>query len=186
MKKVKSNVWTWERILFFSLVLLGVGYGLLVTEAKAPVIEEEKSLSPAREAAEGGVKLSKESEIWQTMGFSRCGHSVTRRIRAPESMIGADFAKTQSHYDLWQIEQFEEGQVIMKREIPLFCPMHQVLTVNEAGQVVLTHNQYGDGMAVIAVYDRFFAEFDASAQDELMLGMGFDSREDAEGWLSLH
>lgn len=186
MKKVKSNIWTWERILFFSLVLLGVGYGLMMTEAKAPVMEEEKSLSPAREAAEGGVQLSKESEILQTMGFSRCGHSVTRRITAPGNLAGADFASVQQYYDLWQIEHFEERQVMMKREIPLFCPMHRVLTVNEAGQVVLTHNQYGDGMAVLKVYDRFFSEFDASRQDALVLGMGFESQEEAEAWLASH
>ena len=74
----------------------------------------------------------------------------------------------------------------MQREIDLFCPMHKVLMVNEAGEIMLCQNQYGDGMAVLTTYEKTLKNFDEETGEALRRGLGFDSREDAEQWLQSH
>ena len=51
---------------------------------------------------------------------------------------------------------------------------------------MLTQNQYGDGMAVLTTYEKTLKDFDEETQEALRRGLGFDSREEAEGWLRLH
>ena len=171
--------------------VLGMGLMLTAPAARAPV-DEESAVSPApaapsaQSAAESGERIRAGCEITQTMRFSRCGHSVTRRITAPASVTGLDFASAQEYYGLWQLESYSSGALTMSREIPLFCPMHAVLAVNEAGEVVLTRNQYGDGMAVVQATERSAEKMDPETREALRLGMGFDSEEEALAWLRAH
>ena len=72
----------------------------------------------------------------------------------------------------------------MRREIDLYCPMHAVLSVNEAGEAVLTRNVYGDGMAVEKTYAFTLADFSPGDRQTLLRGIGFDSKEEAETWLN--
>ena len=71
----------------------------------------------------------------------------------------------------------------MRREIDLYCPMHAVLSVNEAGETVLTRNVYGDGMAVEKTYPWTLTDFEPEDRQALLRGIGFDSKEEAEAWL---
>lgn len=141
---------------------------------------------PAVDTAEQNAKIAAGCEVIQTMAFSRCGHSVTRRVLAPEALTGADFAAAQGYYDLWQLESFSSDRLEMRREIPLFCPIHTVVGVNEAGDVVLTRNMYGDGMAVVRDTGRTMDSFDADTREALLPGIGFDTEEEAEAWLREH
>lgn len=139
------------------------------------------------DAAGDGVRVSDDCQVIQTMGFSRCGHSVTRRLAVPGELSGADFQAVQAHYSLWRIEEFAADQIEMTREIPLYCPAHRVLSVSESGQIVLTFNAYGDGMAVEKTYeDLSIGDFSPEEQEKLLPGLGFDTREDAEAWLRAH
>ncbi len=148
--------------------------------------EAETTQAPSASAAGAGERVSKTCEIIQTMGFSRCGHSVTRRIQAPADTVGMDFGEAQRRFQDWRLESFSGDRIMMSREIPLFCPMHWVLSVNEAGSVVLTRNVYGDGMAVERDYGLPLNGLDQTDQEKLMPGLGFDSAEEAEAWLSAH
>ena len=126
--------------------------GLMTETAKAPEMSPPAlTATPPVSigAAEQKAKVASGCEVIQTMAFTRCGHSVTRRVLAPEALTGADFAASQDYYNLWQLESFSPERLEMRREIPLFCPIHTVVGVNEAGDVVLTRNMYGDGMAVV-------------------------------------
>ena len=188
---MKRNRFRWVfRLAAATAAALLLAFTLMLQEAKAPV-EEDRAAAPetpppAASASEIGEKIAAGCQIVQTMGFSRCGHSVTRRIEAPSSAVGMDFAAAQSYYALWQIEDFSRDKIAMRREIPLFCPMHEVLSVSDAGEVVLSRNVYGDGMAVTKRFSRPLEEFDEDTRQALLLGMGFDSREEAEAWLAAH
>lgn len=103
--------------------LLAAAFLMLAPAAQAPLEEigmetaQTTPAVPARDAANAGERLSTNSELTQTMCFSRCGHSVTRRIHPPEMLAGADFAAVQAYYALWQIEDFSAAAVSMRREI---------------------------------------------------------------------
>ncbi|MBE5787491.1 MAG: hypothetical protein E7324_08130 [Clostridiales bacterium] len=174
------------------LVLAGLCFcfAIMVSDAKAPEemlpVPEADAWEMAQKAAAGGDRLAADCQITQTMCFSRCGHSVTRRIAPPVEMQGAAFEEAVQYYDAWQIEAFSESGMEMQREISLFCPMHYVLTANEAGDVVLSRNYYGDGMQVLEHCGKQISEYAEEEQLQLLLGLGFDSREQALSWLSLH
>ena len=178
------------RLLIVTAAALLAAFALMTREAKAPVEEDyavrKASPPPVSSASETEERIASDCEIIQTMGFSRCGHSVTRRIDAPENVAGMNFSRAQEYYSLWQIEEFSRDRVVMRREIPLYCPVHEVLSVNEAGEVALCRNVYGDGMAVTKTYGRQLADFDGDIQAALLTGMGFDSQEEAEAWLAVH
>lgn len=166
-----------------------VAVGLMTETAEAPETAPKMLIAtpPASVgAAEQKAKVAPGCEIIQTMAFTRCGHSVTRRVLAPETLLGKDFTASQEYYGLWQIESFSPDRLEMSREIPLFCPIHTVAGVNETGNVVLTRNMYGDGMAVVKDSGRSLDSFDLDIREELLSGIGFDTEQQAEGWLREH
>ncbi len=173
------------RLVWITAAALAAALLLIPREAQAPVREkaEEVPTPPAASVAGEGQRLEKGCQIIQTMAFSRCGHSVTRRVSAPESLLGADFSAAKDYYGEWSVESFSADAVSMRREIDLFCPMHAVLSINDAGEAVLTHNVYGDGMAVEKTYALPLAHLSSQDRQALVRGIGFDSREEAESWL---
>ena len=183
MKKTKWGVVF--RLAWITAAAIAAALLLLPWEAQAPVQEkaEELPTPPAASVAGHGQRMQKDCQIIQTMAFSRCGHSVTRRISVPEALAGEDFNAVRDYYEAWSVESFSQENVTMSREIDLYCPMHAVLSVNEAGEAVLTKNMYGDGMAVEKTYALTLADFDAEDRQALLRGIGFDSTEEAEGWL---
>ena len=187
MKRLKKTGSLHGFLLTVCAVALAVG--LMTETAKAPELEAptlSATQPPAVGAAEQGAKVAAACEIIQTMAFTRCGHSVTRRVLAPDALTGTDFAAAQDYYGLWQIESFSPDRLEMRREIPLFCPIHTVVGVNEAGAAVLMRNMYGDGMAVVKDTARTLDGFDPDMREELLRGIGFDTEQQAEAWLQEH
>ena len=184
MKKSKWGVVF--RLAWITAVLVAAALLFLPWDAQAPVQEKAETLPtpPAASVSGDGQQMQRDCQIIQTMAFSRCGHSVTRRVSAPEALAGADFGAARDYYEAWSIENFSPESVAMRREIDLYCPMHAVLSVNEAGEAVLTRNVYGDGMAVEKTYALTLADFEAEERQALLRGIGFDSREEAEAWLN--
>ena len=183
MKKSKWGVVF--RLAWITAAALAAALLLLPWEAQAPVQEkaEELPTPPAASVAGEGQRMERSCQIIQTMAFSRCGHSVTRRVSAPDALVGENFDAARAYYDAWSIDAFSPENVTMRREIDLYCPMHAVLSVNEAGEAVLTRNVYGDGMAVEKTYALTLSEFEAEDRLALLRGIGFDSVEEAEAWL---
>ena len=176
-----------------TLIVTVIALSAMMNEAKAPteaadtpMPSQGESERSSRPAAETEDRVRPGCAVTQTMGFSRCGHSVTRRITAPDSIVGLDFSGVQDYYALWQIEEFAPEAIVMSREIPLFCPMHVVLSADEAGEIVLSQNQYGDGMAVLKSCGVSLVSFDGETGEALRMGLSFDSEADALSWLAAH
>ncbi len=183
MKKTKWGVVF--RLAWITAAAIAAALLFFPWDAQAPVQEkaEELPTPPAASVAGDGQRMDGNCQIIQTMAFSRCGHSVTRRVFAPEALAGADFSAALTYYEAWNILDFSPENVTMRREIDLYCPMHAVLSVNEAGEAVLTRNVYGDGMAVEKTYALTLSDFTTEDRQALLRGIGFDSKEEAEAWL---
>ncbi len=183
MKKTKWGVVF--RLAWITAAAIAAALLFFPWDAQAPVQEkaEELPTPPAASVAGDGQRMDGNCQIIQTMAFSRCGHSVTRRITAPEALAGAEFSAVRDYYEAWSIDSFSPENVTMHREIDLYCPMHAVLSVNEAGEAVLTRNVYGDGMAVEKTYTQTLTDFNPEDRQALLRGIGFDSKEEAEAWL---
>ena len=177
---------TWMGMAAAGCLIAVLCSGLSLTEAHAPEDEYQESGIQAEAAAESSLAAGENCYLLQSMAFSRCGHSVQRRVALPGDMAGSGLSQIQKRYELWKIEEFQSHQIVMRREIELFCPMHKVLMADEAGQIVLAENVYGDGMAVIRVYDDMLSRFEETEQDQLLMGMGFENQAEAERWLREH
>ena len=183
---MKNNGWRiLLRLAWMTAALLIITVALTARQGREP--EEpvpQDTFPPAASETKAEGKIGKSCQVIQTMAFSRCGHSVTRRVAAPEALWGADFAAARQYYDIWQIESYAPDQITLQREIALFCPMHAVLGVNDAGEAVLCRNVYGDGMAVSKSYGVTLDALDEGDRETLLLGLGFDSEEEADAWLA--
>jgi len=181
---MKKSVWL---ILMAAAVAAAVwmvsmpGAGMRSEENRA---EARRSLDASKGETE---RIRAGCQVTQTMLFTRCGHSVTRRVQAPERLAGQGFSQAQAYYDLWQIEEFSPDNMRMSREIDLYCPMHRVLTANEAGEAVLTRNVYGDGMAVEKTYpDADVTRWNEQDREKLRLGIAFDMEKEADAFVASH
>lgn len=163
------------------LILLGMMIAGGITTAKAPV-EQYGPCETALPVSEG-ERMAEDAKVYQTMYFLRCGHSVSRRTELADAVKQGSFSDVQAYYSLWTVLETTKEQVKMERQLDLFCPMHQVVSLNEAGQVILSENRYGDGMAVKKVYDTELALLPQDVRNALVAGIGFDSEAQADAWM---
>lgn len=167
--------------IFTLLIVLGMLMAGGITTAEAP-IEEDEPETTALPVSEG-EKMHADAQVYQTMYFLRCGHSVSRRTGLSDAVKTEDFASVRAYYDLWTVLEMTADHVEMERQLDLYCPMHQVVSLNETGQVVLSENRYGDGMAVKKVYAGSIDAISEETREKLLAGQGFDSEQDANAWL---
>lgn len=168
-----------KRETLWAVFVMAVFIGLGIANAHEP--QEQLLPQPTVVPAAEQPSLNAGAQVYQTMLFTRCGHSVSRRTDAAVAVQGASFEAVRSYYDVWTILEMTEEKVEMERQIGLFCPMHKVVSLTDSGQIVLAENRYGDGMAILKIYDA--AAPDEETRNLLLAGQGFDSEEMAEIWL---
>ncbi len=169
MKQKKTGVILW-------LVVLLAGVVMAVPWQSA---QEEL---PIQKTA-GGELLESDCQITQTMRFTRCEHSVTRRVNAPKALDGAAFDAVRAYYDAWHIDALSPRAMTMRRDVELYCPMHQVLMSDEMGNLARFVNKYGDGMACEERYDIAVSGFPEAIRAQLIAGLAFDDAETLAAWL---
>lgn len=170
---------------YMLLVCLFLGAFILtgISDAVAPV-EEEKILPDATVLpVNDSERLQPDADVYQTMYFLRCNHSISRRTKAAQDVQGATFDEVRQYYDVWTLLTLSTDHVRMERQIDLYCPMHKVLFLDRAGQIVLAENRYGDGMAILKIYEGTSVEMTDEVRGLLVAGQGFDSESDAHQWL---
>lgn len=122
-------------------------------------------------------------EILQTLRYTRCEHTVSRRMAAPTELYGKTMEEAAALYDEWQLTSFAPREIVMEQELPLFCPEHQVLLPDGAGYVCVFENRYGDAMALVRQLPIQLSALPAAAQEEIEMGKGFSSSEELDAWL---
>ncbi len=131
----------------------------------------------------GAVRVSDGAEVLQTLTYTRCTHTVTRRVTAPVELYGKTLEEVQPLYPEWQITGFSATEVSMSRQPDLFCPAHLVLMTGDNGKLCVYRNKYGDALALEKQLDAEASAFPADVQAELKLGIGFGTEEALSGWL---
>lgn len=173
MKETKRNQWTW---------MMALGAAVLIA-ASAVVITPEKSDAPGAQASAERQTLEEGSELWQTLTYTRCEHTVTRRLTAPVELYGKGMDEVAALYPEWRITEFSPKQVKMDRQPDMFCPDHMVLMPNGAGYLCVFENKYGDALALVRELEVEMKHLPAAAQEEAEAGIGFSTVEELEQWL---
>ena len=156
-----------------------IGAAVLLIAVAAALLWPSESLAPAQEeqtqsaAADQAARLEDGAELFQRFTYTRCDHVVTRRVTAPVELYGKTLEEAQPLYPEWRME----------RQVPLFCPDHQVLMPNAAGTLCIYENKYGDALALVSELSVAVSALPAAAQEEVQDGLGFSTLEELEAWL---
>lgn len=129
------------------------------------------------------VRVRDGAELMQTLTYTRCAHTVTRRVTAPVEVYGKTLEEVQPLYPEWQITSFSSSEVQMSQRPDLFCPAHLVLMTSPAGKLCVFRNKYGDALALEKELSTDVSTLPAAVQEELSEGIGFSTNEELSGWL---
>lgn len=168
---------THTRILTIACIL---GAAILLTAALTTPASVE---APSMDASAERITLSEQSELYQTLTYTRCEHTVTRRLTAPVELYGLDLDGVAALYPEWRITEFSPVLVKMERRPDLFCPDHMVLMPNGAGYLCVYENKYGDALVLVRELETTLSSLPAAAQEEARHGLGFSTPEELESWL---
>ena len=159
--------------------------GAAVLIASAALMTPASGEAPGMDAQASAerVTLSEQSELYQTLTYTRCEHTVTRRLTAPVELYGLDMEGVAALYPEWRITEFSPVLVKMERRPDLFCPDHVVLMPDGAGYLCVYENKYGDAMVLVHELETMLASLPAAAQEEARNGVGFSTLEELEAWL---
>ncbi len=176
------------RIIAFCVVMaLAVGAavgGDLVMKGRGGSASPGGALGETAENTSGEqVKTDENCAVEQTYRFLPCGHSVTRRLRIAPDLAGQGFDAVQAHYANWRVDAFTAHCVEMSRDMEIYCPMHQVLMLDESGAACVFENIYGDGLAIVEKLDASAEDFSEENREKLFQGLGFDDRQTLEEWV---
>ncbi len=166
-----------------------VGAAVLLIAAAVALLWPSESLAPAQEeqlqsaAADQAARLEDGAELFQRLSYTRCEHVVTRRVTAPVELYGKTLEEIQPLYPEWRITEFSPKALRMERQVPLFCPDHQVLMPNAGGTLCIYENKYGDALALVSELSVSLSALPAAAQEEVQDGLGFSTPEELEAWL---
>lgn len=165
-------------LLFGAAVLLLLVGGFLLTRGGNGEEIPSRQVSGA-----DAVRVTDGAELMQTLTYTRCAHTVTRRVTAPVEVYGKTLEEVQSLYPEWQITSFSQSEVQMSQRPDMFCPAHLVLMTSPEGKLCVFRNKYGDALALEKVLSTEVSTLPAAAQEELSEGIGFSTDEELSGWL---
>jgi len=174
--KTNAAMWILSAV---AALCLALGLMMIPGESAAP---GELPDAQAADSAVGGV-LAEDSEMMQTLTYTRCTHTVTRRIPAPEELYGKTRQEVEALYPEWRVTEFSDKMVMMEQQPDLFCPAHIVVMPDGAGMLCVFQNRYGDALMLQRELGIDVKTLPAAIREELEGGMGFSTAEELEQWL---
>lgn len=165
-----------------AILLLAAVTLLIPTNLGAPA--PSASLPPADQAASGNtLRVAEGCELLQNLSYTRCQHTITRRVAAPRELYGKTLGEVQALYQEWQITEFAPKEIKMFQQPDIYCPDHMVLMPNETGLLCVFQNKYGDALALVEELETEVTALPAAMQEEARRGIGFATLAELEQWL---
>lgn len=165
-------------MLLSAAVLMLIAAVLLLAPADKPV-EDNSALQAASDAARVGEGCT----LHQTFTYTRCEHTVTRRLTAPAELAGKTLEDVKPLYEGWTITEFSPTEIKMEQRPDIHCPDHMVLMPNGAGVLCVFQNKYGDALALVSELETRLDTLPAAVREELKSGVGFATLTELEEWL---
>lgn len=122
-------------------------------------------------------------DVHQTLTYTRCQHTVTRRVTAPVELLGKTHEEAEKLYPEWRITAFGPKRVEMEQQMDLFCPDHRVLLPGGDGLLCVFENRYGDALSLVKELQTPLSALPEAQQQLVKRGMGFSTLEELEAWL---
>jgi len=168
-----------------AVVLITATTLLIPANPTLPIPTPGQTTEPAGQAAgpNENARVADGCELLQTLSYTRCEHTVTRRVAAPVELYGKTLVDVRALYDEWQVTEFAAREIKMSQRPDLYCPDHMVLLPNEAGLLCVFQNKYGDALALVSELKTELATLPPAMQEEVRQGIGFADLAALEQWL---
>ena len=167
-QKALPAVWLW--------ILIGLSAAVIAVTVAA-------GWGGTQMTAQEKQTVEENCELLQTVHYSRCGHEVTRRIRADKEYRGATLKQIQEAFPDWSVTSFSSAEIVMSCTLKLYCPDHLVVMPDGAGVLGVYTNAYGDGYALEKQLEVPVGDLTEDAMESVHLGLAFASMEEIESWL---
>ena len=164
------------------LMVLGV-MAMLIAAALLLTPSSAADDMPSAEAQADTVTPQEGCALLQTLSYTRCGHTVVRRLTAPVEIYGQPLDGVEALYPAWRITEFGAKQIKMEQHLQMYCPDHMVLMPADAGMLCVFENKYGDALALVKELNIPLKSLPAAAQEDVQPGLGFSTPEELEMWL---
>lgn len=171
-----------------SMLWMLIGAAALAALAAAVVLWPGSTApdeAPPAQAADSpqDSRVQEGCEVHQTLTYTRCRHTVTRRVTAPVELLGKTRGEAEELYPEWRITAFGPRRVEMEQQLDLFCPDHRVLLPGGDGLLCVFENKYGDALALVKELQTPLSALPEAQQQLVKHGMGFSTLEELEAWL---
>jgi len=167
------------RPLLLTLCTLALLFAAIVMLTPSTAIDAP----PAQDAGASDAAPAEGCELLQTLMYTRCEHSVVRRVAAPVEVYGKSLGDVEAMYPEWQITEYASKLIKMEQKLQMYCPDHMVLMPDSAGMLCVFQNKYGDALALVNELNIAVKDLPAAAREDVEPGLGFATAEELEQWL---
>ncbi len=151
--------------------------------AQPPVAEGEVPDEQAAQSLSQGGFVSAATLLDQTLHYLPCGHSVQRRVPPENAWIGMDRAAIEKALPDYRVTAFGSKEIVMQRDMGIFCPKHWVLKPDDQGELTIWQNELGEAMVRVRGLGIGAEDVPESERESVRSGKPFDTLETLEGWL---
>jgi len=133
--------------------------------------EEEETVAPV---------ISPETDIIFNRFYTLCKDVVVEKRKPFKEEIGSDISGIRARFNDWDVEEFSEIQVVLKKEIDNYCSNHYI--VQEQGGLVTIYIpvEEKEGLEVLNQTSIKVSSLHPALQEEIEEGLVVDSLEQVE------
>lgn len=143
--------------------------------------EARKDYDEIIEVVASKTKISPYAKMVIKKKYTRCGHQKLEIVDVPEEIINFTEEELKEKYDGWEIESFDEEQLVLSREIKANCEDHYVIK-EESGEVFVYHELTAGINNLIEEVDVNLNLLMREDREALEMGIEIYGEEELEKW----
>lgn len=122
------NSFYYSILIFIFSIIIGFYYSI---KWKNNVSVEKQKNEIVQEASFQEEKLSYDSDFCIKKYYSKCGHSIISNAEIPNEFINLTREDVEENYPEWDIEEFNNGKIVLAKIIDEFCEEHYVVKMSD-------------------------------------------------------
>ena len=167
------------RTMIIALCLLGVA----VVGLYQMVFPSAQNEAPQVSGVDEQRLIERGCVLHQTLHYTVCGHSVERKLDAPDTVLGMSCELFEQAMADYRITSFASKRIEMTCAMDMACPAHWVICADADGVLGIYRNLYGEEMLCLRKLNAGVSAAPESDWTQLRRGMCFDSAQEAEAYL---
>ncbi len=125
---------------------IGIGYYYSSLWKKEHISKEiiENSENEIKETYITEEKVAFDANLILKKYYNECGHCQVNQVELPKEFINLTEKEIEEIYSEWEIENFDNKEVILKQNIDTMCDEHYVLRLGENNVEIYQMEEFDD------------------------------------------